>query len=84
MEPSRVVRLPVDFQAPDHLLGDMIAAIDLVASGVARRVVLAGLQGVEAVAAQALLVAQAEHVRFSLARTNATDMPAVIVGPVEG
>jgi hypothetical protein len=84
VEPSRVVRLPVDFQAPDHLLGDMIAAIDLVASGVARRVVLGGLRGVESVAADALLAAQAQHVRFSLARTEAHGVPAVIVGPVEG
>jgi len=83
VEPSRITLLPVDFQAPDHLLGDLDAAIALVASGAARRVVLAGLAGVESVAAEALVHAQAAHVRFTLARSSLAEVPSVVVGPLE-
>ncbi len=83
MELAPVILLPVEFQAPDHLLGDLVAAIQLVASGVARRVVLTGLPGVESVAAEALVHAQAAHVRFALTRSSAKDAPSVVVGPLE-
>ena len=83
METPRLIHLPVEHQAADHVLADLVAAIELVAGGGARRVVLAGLPGVEAVAAEALGYAQAAHVAFSLSRTPGTPVPAVVVGPLE-
>lgn len=82
MEAPRVVRLPVAIAASDHALADVVSAIELVASGLARRVVLAGIPGVEDVAAEALIYAQAARVRFRLERSSQAP-PAVIVGPVE-
>jgi hypothetical protein len=80
---ARVVRLPVEFQAADHVLADLLAAIELVAGGGARRVVLAGLPGVESVAAEALACARAAHVAFSLGRAPDAEAPTVVVGPLE-
>jgi transposase len=83
VEPTHVIRLPVEYQAPDLTLADLTAAIELVASGGARRVVLAGLPGVETVAAAALAHAQAAHVRFALSRDDGMGVPSVVVGPLE-
>jgi hypothetical protein len=83
VETSRVILLPVEYQAADHVLGDLVAAIELVACGGARRVVLAGLPGVEAVAGEALGYAQAAHVRFRLARSEGSTAPDIVVGPLE-
>jgi len=78
-----VIRLPVEYQASDRVLAELVAAIELVAGGGARRVVLSGLPGVEAVAADVLGRAQAAHVAFSLRRTSGSQAPAVVVGPLE-
>lgn len=78
-----MIRLPVEHQASEHVLADLVAAIELVASGAARRVVLAGLPGVEAVAAEALAYAQAAHVAFSLRRAPGSEAPAVVIGSLE-
>jgi hypothetical protein len=82
VETSSVIRLPVAYQAADHALADLLAAIELVAGGQARRVVISGVPGVEAVAGEALLHAQAAHVAFCLRRTPGAQ-PAVVVGPLE-
>jgi hypothetical protein len=75
------VYLPVEHQAADHLLADVVAAIELVADGVAQRVVLSGMPGIQAVAAEALACAQAAHVGFALRRSTGGQEPAVVVGP---
>ena len=40
-----MIRLPVAYQAAEHALADLVAAIELVASGQARRVVISGIPG---------------------------------------
>jgi hypothetical protein len=82
VEAPNVISLPVAVAASDHALADLVSAIELVASGQARRVVLSGIAGVEEVAAEALVCAQAAHVEFRLQRTRPA-RPAVVVGPVE-
>lgn len=83
VETTRVIRLPVERQAADHVLSDLVAAIELVASGSARRVVLAGIPGIEAVAGEAIPYAQAAHVGFALRRSSGGQEPAIVVGPLE-
>jgi hypothetical protein len=83
VETTRVIRLPVEHQAADHVLADLVAAIELVAGGGARRVVLAGIPGIEAVAGEAIPYAQAAHVGFALRRSPGGQEPAVVVGPRE-
>lgn len=85
VEAAPVIRLPVAFAASDHALADLVSAFELVASGQGRRFVLAGIPGVEGIAAEALAYAQAAHVAFRLERTPRTPRtpPAAIVGPVE-
>jgi hypothetical protein len=80
----RLLRLPVA-RAPDLdvVLADLVAAIDLVALGVATRVVIGGLNGVEAVASEALGHAQASGVEFALGRNDDGGVRA-IVGPRSG
>jgi hypothetical protein len=82
VEAPNVISLPVAVAASDHALADLVSAIELVATGRARRVVLAGIPGVEEVAAEALVCAQAAHVAFRLQRTPPT-RTAVVVGPRE-
>ena len=65
------------------MLLDIVAAIDLVAAGAARRVVLSCLPGVESVAGAALSYAQSMQVHFTIARHGEADPPSVVVGPVE-
>ena len=76
-----LIQLPVaDPEAPARTLAELVAAIDLVARGVARRVVVVGEADVDAVAAQALAHAQLAGVRFSLVRDH-PGSPLVVVGP---
>ena len=77
-----MIRLPVAYQASEPALAEIVAAIELVAEGGARRVVISGIPGVDAVAGEALLHARAAHVAFCLRRT-AGAAPAVVVGPRE-
>ena len=68
----------------DRTLRDLVAAIDLVAGGGARRVVLSNLPDLELVAAEALAHAQGAGLPFSLSRGAAGARPAAVVGPIEG
>jgi hypothetical protein len=65
-------------------LAEIAAAVELVARGIARRVVLVGLEDVEAIAGDALVLAQRGGVRFALQRdAGRTALVFVIVGPRE-
>ncbi len=68
--------------AADRALDELIAAIELVARGVATRVHVTGLAGLDEIAAQALVRAQAAGVRFTLTRDQ-PDTVTAIVGPRE-
>jgi hypothetical protein len=68
--------------AADRALDELIAAIELVARGVATRVHVTGLAGVDEVAAEALVRAQLAGVRFTLTRDQ-PDTVTAIVGPRE-
>jgi hypothetical protein len=77
-----VIRLPsVRHQASADLLEELNAAIDLVASGAVRGIVLAAFPGVEDVAAGALAHAQNAGVAFSLSRDG--EAVTVHIGPRE-
>jgi hypothetical protein len=77
-----VIRLPsVRHEPSEDLLEEMNAAIDLVASGAIRGIVLAAFPGVEDVAAGALAHAQGAGVRFALSRDG--DAVTVHIGPRE-
>jgi hypothetical protein len=82
VQTADVIRLPVAYQAAEHALAELVAAIELVASGRARRVTVSGIPGVDSVASEALLDAQAAHVAFCLRRSPG-HAPAVVVGPLE-
>ena len=83
MEPPHITVLPVDpIPAGDVELEHLLAAIDLVAQGVAVRVVVANVGGIDEVASAALAAAQAAGVRFGLARGEWG--VRAIVGPLEG
>jgi hypothetical protein len=60
---------------------ELSAAIELVAAGRARRVLLSGLPDVEAAAAEALARAQREDVAFGLRRDAASGSITVVIGP---
>jgi hypothetical protein len=68
--------------AADRALAELVAAIELVASGVATRVHVTGLAGLDEVAAQGLVRAQQAGVRFTLTR-HPPDIVTAIVGPHE-
>jgi hypothetical protein len=68
--------------AADRALDELLAAIELVARGVATRVHVTGLAGVDEVAAQALVRAQLAGIRFTLTRDQ-PDTVTAIVGPRE-
>ena len=79
-----MIRLP--FGGPEStadLFEEVIAAVDLVASGAVRRIVLAAFPGVEDVAAGALAYAQGIRVAFRLSRDD-TGAVTVHIGPREG
>ena len=81
MERSRPILLPVALpDAADRALAELFAAIELVSLGMATRVHVTGLAGLDEVAAQALVRAQAAGVRFTLARDQ-PDTVTAIVGP---
>jgi hypothetical protein len=82
MEATRVIPLPTSRPVPGQLAGDVRSAIELVAAGVARRVVLAGIPGIEEVAPEALACAQCAHVAFRLVRSPGA-LPTAVVGPRE-
>jgi len=64
-------------------LVDLVAAIELVASGAATCVIVSNVEGLEDVAAQALGHAQTAGVRFRLVRDGLTHHPSARVGPRE-
>jgi len=79
---TRQFRVPVVVPLDaDVALGELTAAIDLVASGSATRVTVTCVSAVEAVAGEALVHAQAAHVAFTLSRDDATGVVSAIVGP---
>lgn len=81
MDEPRPIRLPiVDF---DRELADVAVAIQLVATGGARRVTLSGLRRSEEIAPDALALAQAAGVRFALQRDRRNGPGTIVVGPVE-
>lgn len=65
----------------DRALAELDAAIDMVALGLARRVHVTGLIGLDAVAAVAVSRAQAAGVAFALSRDGGPDSLSAIVGP---
>lgn len=67
----------------DRELADVAVAIQLVASGGARRVTLTGLRRSDALAPEALALAQAAGVRFALQRTHRNGAATIVIGPVE-
>lgn len=81
MDESRLIRLPIaDF---DRELADVAVAIQLVATGGARRVTLSGLRRSQEIAPEALALAQAAGVRFALQRDRQDGPATIVVGPVE-
>lgn len=81
MEHTRPIPLPVAVPlSADRALAELFAAIELVASGIATRVHVTGLSGLDEVAAQALVRAQQAGVRFTLTRDQ-PDTVTAIVGP---
>ena len=77
-----MIRLPSARTAlGEDLLEELYGAIDLVASGAARRIVLAAFPGVEDVAAGALAHAQGAGVAFALSRDG--EAVTVHIGPRE-
>ena len=65
----------------EDLIEELSGAIDLVASGAARTIVLAAFPGVEDVAADALARAQRAGVRFAVSRDG--QAVTVHIGPRE-
>jgi len=77
----RLIRLsPIPF---DRDLADAAAAIQPVASRGAKRVILSGMRRPDAIAPQALALAQAAGVRFALQRPHRNGLATIVVGPVE-
>jgi hypothetical protein len=81
VDEPRLIRLPIaDF---DRELADVAVAIQLVATGGARRVTLSGLQRSDEIAPEGLALAQAAGVRFTLQRDRQDGPATIVVGPVE-
>ena len=77
-----MIRLPsVRHQPSADLLEELNAAIDLVASGTVRGIVLTAFPGIEDVAAGALAHAQGAGVSFALSRD--AEAVTVHIGPRE-
>jgi hypothetical protein len=68
---------------PDETLAELTAAIDLVASGLAARVVLTNLGGIESVTPAALARAQASNVAFTV-DPGLEGRLRVVIGPRAG
>lgn len=88
MESPRPVLLPAiasrpagSPRGPDPQPLEVTAAIELVASGRARRVVLSGIAEADLLAPEGLAAAQAAGVRFALSRDRETGVAAIVVGP---
>ena len=82
MDSPHVIRLPsARHRASADLLEELNGAIDLVASGVVRGIVLAAFPGVEEVASGALAHAQGAGVAFALSRDG--EAVTVHIGPRE-
>ena len=82
MDSPHVIRLPSARTAlSEDLLEEIAGAIDLVASGAVRSIVLAAYPGVESVAAGALAHAQGVGVGFALSRDG--EAVTVHIGPRE-
>ena len=83
MDTPRPIRLPAATRAEaDREMAEVAAAVELVARGVARRVVLVGLEEVAALAGEALVIAQQAGVRFALQReSGGSGTVRAIVGP---
>ncbi|HEU0235634.1 MAG TPA: hypothetical protein VFR14_04230 [Candidatus Limnocylindrales bacterium] len=83
MDTPRPIRLPAATRAEaDRELAEVAAAVELVARGVARRVVLVGLEELAALAGDALVIAQQAGVRFALQREpGRSGTVLAIVGP---
>jgi hypothetical protein len=82
VDSPHVIRLPSARTAlSEDLLEELSGAIDLVASGAVRTIVLAAFPGVESVAADALAHAQGAGVGFALSRDG--DAITVHIGPRE-
>jgi hypothetical protein len=77
--PIRAPAAPVI--STETTLAEIAAAIELVARRGARQVTLVALSRPEAVAAEALAIAQTARVQFRLSRDPATDAVSVVVGP---
>jgi hypothetical protein len=82
VDDPRLIHLPTS--AFDQELADVAAAIQLVASGGARRVTLSGLRRPDAIAPDALALAQASGVQFALHRDRRKGPATIVVGPLEG
>jgi hypothetical protein len=81
VDEPRPIRPPtVDF---DHELADVAVAIQLVATGGARRVTLTGLRRSEEIAPEALALAQAAGIRFALQRDGRNGLATIVVGPID-
>ena len=65
----------------DVALGEIEGAIELVVSGLARVVQLAGLEAAERAAALGLAQAQAAGVRFELQRSSSGGVVSLRIGP---
>jgi hypothetical protein len=82
VDSPHIIRLPsLRHESSEDLLEEVNAAIDLVASGAVRRIVLAAFAGVEDVAAGALAHAQRAGVAFGLSRDG--EAVSVHIGPRE-
>ena len=81
MDEPRLIRLPIgDF---DRDLADVAVAIQLVASGGARRVTISGLLRSEDIAPDAVALAQAAGVRFVLQRQRKHGPATLVIGPID-
>lgn len=83
MDTPRPIRLPAATRAEaDRELAEVAAAVELVARGVACRVVLVGLEELAALAGDALVIAQQAGVQFALQRERGRSGTVLaIVGP---
>ncbi|HEU4671586.1 MAG TPA: hypothetical protein VFS32_01680 [Candidatus Limnocylindrales bacterium] len=81
MESPRLFRLPAAVSSERAAAtAELVAAVELVASGAARRVTIQGLDELEAVASVGLARARANGVAFAVMR-DADGRAHVLVGP---
>lgn len=79
MDHPRPISLPVAAPiAAERALAELFAAIELVAWGVATRVHVTGLAGLEEIAAHAAVRAQAAGVRFTLMHDRPDSVTAIV------